>query len=274
MNGAWEARAALMRRRAVVTAAVIVAVLSGVMAGPAAAHVTANPDTADAPEFKVGFALGHGCDGSPTTAVRILVPEGVTDVDPQDGDGWEGEVVEEDGATQVRWSGGSVPDGQTFDLVLRGRFTSEADDVTYFPLVQECEQGEHRWIDIPPTVEEWGTLDEPAPFVRLAYRERGIVEEEPTTGATTDPGAEPTEEATTEPAGEPTTEPAGEATTGPAGEEPTAEATGDDQGSPLTADDGSGPSPVLALVVALLAVAGGVLYAQSRRSRGEDAEFS
>jgi uncharacterized protein YcnI len=173
---------------ALVTAAALLALL----AAPAAAHVTANPNAVDTPEFTVGFRVGHGCDGSPTTAVRILLPPGVADAEPVGADGWEGEVVEEDGSTRIQWTGGSVPGGQEYDFVLSGRFTAEADDLAYFPLVQECAEGEHRWIDIPPSVEEWGSLAEPAPYVRLAYRERGVVEEpEPTVEPTVEPAAEP-----------------------------------------------------------------------------------
>ena len=37
----------------------------------------------------------------------------------------------------------------------------------YFPTVQECQTGVHRWIEIPAAGQQWHDLAEPAPFVRL-----------------------------------------------------------------------------------------------------------
>jgi uncharacterized protein YcnI len=42
-----------------------------------------------------------------------------------------------------------------------------AGQTLYFPVVQECQQGTHRWIEIPAAGQRWNDLREPAPFVKL-----------------------------------------------------------------------------------------------------------
>lgn len=37
----------------------------------------------------------------------------------------------------------------------------------WFPTVQTCEAGELRWVTIPDSVEEWDSVDEPAPYVEV-----------------------------------------------------------------------------------------------------------
>ena len=40
-------------------------------------------------------------------------------------------------------------------------------ETLYFPTVQECEKGVHRWIEIPAAGKSRGDYKEPAPFLRL-----------------------------------------------------------------------------------------------------------
>jgi uncharacterized protein YcnI len=37
----------------------------------------------------------------------------------------------------------------------------------YFPVVQECEKGAHRWIEIPATGKSSSDYPEPAPALKL-----------------------------------------------------------------------------------------------------------
>jgi uncharacterized protein YcnI len=37
----------------------------------------------------------------------------------------------------------------------------------YFPVVQECEKGVHRWIEIPAAGKSSGDYPEPAPALKL-----------------------------------------------------------------------------------------------------------
>jgi periplasmic copper chaperone A len=40
-------------------------------------------------------------------------------------------------------------------------------ETLYFPTVQECERGVHRWIEIPAAGRSRGDYKEPAPFLKL-----------------------------------------------------------------------------------------------------------
>ena len=49
----------------------------------------------------------------------------------------------------MAWRGGSLPDNlyDTFGLLMK--LPDAAGKTLYFPVVQECEKGVHRWIEIP-----------------------------------------------------------------------------------------------------------------------------
>jgi uncharacterized protein YcnI len=152
-------------------------------AATAHAHVTANPNEAPADSyFRAAFRVGHGCAGSPTIAVRVKIPDGVIAAKPQVKPGWAieitlrkldtpidaghgrrvAEVVDE-----IAWRGGPLPDAYFDEFGLSLRLPAGAGRTLYFPIVQECEQGVHRWIEIPASGQKWDDLREPAPFIRL-----------------------------------------------------------------------------------------------------------
>jgi uncharacterized protein YcnI len=161
------------------------ALLVGLAAGNAAAHVTANPNQATADSwFRTALRVSHGCEGTPTVTVRVKMPDGVLSVRPEMKPGWEisithrtldepiegphervTEVVDE-----VAWRGGPLPDAYFDEFGLSMRLPAEQRTL-YFPTVQECEGGVHRWIEIPSGGQEWDDLDEPAPFVTVAPKE-------------------------------------------------------------------------------------------------------
>jgi uncharacterized protein YcnI len=132
-------------------------------AAPAFAHVTANPGEAPAGGYAfLNFRVPHGCDGSPTTKVAIHIPDGVVSVKPQEVAGWtidmakgpitpyesEGTTVSE-GVKDVSWTGGPLPDEHVQQFGLSVKLPDKANETVYFPVVQTCQQGVTRWIDIP-----------------------------------------------------------------------------------------------------------------------------
>jgi uncharacterized protein YcnI len=157
-----------------------------IAAPAAAAHVTANPSTAPGGSVsKIQFQVGHGCEGSPTTTVTVRIPAGVGNVKPEVEPGWSitteegklpepvevfGETVTE-GVTEVTWSGSSLADDQFTDFGISMLLPDKAGETLYFPVVQRCQQGIHRWITIP--VEGQEEPDEPAPGVELTAAEGG-----------------------------------------------------------------------------------------------------
>ena len=131
--------------------------------------------------FVIHFQVNEGCDGSPTDALEVTIPESVGNPIPEAMPGW---VVEtEPAATEgqesgdaeprislVRWTGGPLEDGQFLEFGLRLRFPDEPGAVLEFPVVQRCGELEQAWT---------GTADEefPVPTVVLAERlsERDLI---------------------------------------------------------------------------------------------------
>ena len=56
-----------------------------------------------------------------------------------------------EGVKEVVWSGGKLPDNHYEEFVISTFLTGglKPNTTLYFPVVQECEQGVSRWIDIP-----------------------------------------------------------------------------------------------------------------------------
>ena len=56
-----------------------------------------------------------------------------------------------EGVKEVVWSGGRLPDDNYDEFVISTFLTGSLKPNTtlYFPVVQECEQGVSRWIEIP-----------------------------------------------------------------------------------------------------------------------------
>jgi uncharacterized protein YcnI len=71
-----------------------------------------------------------------------------------------------EGVKAVTWSGGKLPDAYYDEFVLSAFIAGELSPghMLYFPVVQQCEQGEHRWIEIPASDKP---AQEPAPGVML-----------------------------------------------------------------------------------------------------------
>jgi uncharacterized protein YcnI len=156
---------------------------------PAAAHVGLSVEEAHkGATFTLGFGIGHGCEGNPTTTVRLQVPEGVISVQPYAKPGWEievvsgaygatqmrGEIPVSEGVVQINWTGGSLDNALYDEFVIRARIADNIADETmiWFPVVQECAAGGvHRWIAIP--VEGQAEPDEPAPGLLVLPAEPG-----------------------------------------------------------------------------------------------------
>jgi periplasmic copper chaperone A len=95
----------------------------------------------------------------------VRVPDGFIEVKPMPKPGWKLDVVRgkyqkpmsvrgtkvTEGVTEVDWSGGNLPDAYYDEFVLTGYIGDEAQagETMYFRVVQECEKGINRWIEIP-----------------------------------------------------------------------------------------------------------------------------
>lgn len=152
-----------------------------VIATAAQAHVTLeNQQATIGSTYKATFRVPHGCDGSATVAIRVQIPAGVASVKPMPKPGWTVETIidkdqkisnghgEAPVVKEVRWSGGKLLDAHYDEFVLRAGLTDALKPGTlYFPLVQECEKGVERWIEIPAEGKSAGDYKKPAPGLKL-----------------------------------------------------------------------------------------------------------
>jgi periplasmic copper chaperone A len=171
----------------------------------ALAHVGIETDADPDPGriVPVSFVFDHGCNGEPTTEFRVLLPDGITDVDvdPVAEGGWEARVA--DGV--LTWSGGEpVPDHQLHAFSAEIALPNQPGETLYFPTIQRCGDAESAWIQVPGEGEEPGDLDAPAPSLTLTDRP---APEEPAThdleDETPPPPADEDEEPTMEPVATP-----------------------------------------------------------------------
>ena len=84
--------------------------------------------------YKAVMRVPHGCEGSPTTMIRVRIPEGVLDVKPMPKAGWKLDVVTgkypkpysqrgakvSEGVTEISWSGGNLPNTFYDEFVFIG----------------------------------------------------------------------------------------------------------------------------------------------------------
>lgn len=171
-----------LSRRAALAAALFCLAAQG-----ASAHVTLETDKAAADStYKAVLRVGHGCEGKPTTAIRVRIPEGVIAVKPMPKPGWRLATVTgkyartydyfgtpmAEGVTEVAWTGGDLPDAWYDEFVFRGRLAGLAPGaVVYFPVVQECTEGAvHRWIEIPAAGRSADDYEEPAPGLTITEK--------------------------------------------------------------------------------------------------------
>lgn len=150
-------------------------------ASPASAHVTVTPDTTAAGQYAVlTFSVGHGCEGSPTTAITISIPEGINAVTPTRNPSYTVEkeieqlnppVVDAHGnelaervSTVVYTAKTPLPDGYRDAFELQVQIPEDAAGETLaFPTIQTCQQGETAWTEIPAEGQTEDDLESPAP---------------------------------------------------------------------------------------------------------------
>jgi uncharacterized protein YcnI len=146
------------------------------------AHVTLEQQQASVgTPYKIVLRVPHGCGDSATIRLNVQIPEGVIAIKPMVKAGWQIATTRgpyskaysffhgakfTEGVKEVIWSGGKLPDAFYDEFVLSAFIAGELSpgQILYFPVVQQCEQGEHLWVEIPPD----GTpAHEPAPGVTL-----------------------------------------------------------------------------------------------------------
>jgi uncharacterized protein YcnI len=169
-----------MLRKIIATAALLSAANTAALA-----HVTLETREASVGAgYKAIFRVPHGCKGSATVKLRVQIPAGVIAVKPMPKPGWSVETVKgkydkaysyyhgatlSEGVKEVAWSGGKLLDEHYDEFVLQAFLTTDLkpETILYFPVVQECEQGVERWIEIPEAGKTADDYEKPAPGVKL-----------------------------------------------------------------------------------------------------------
>ena len=169
-----------MFRKFVIAAAIAISGATG-----AFAHITLEAQEAKVGStYKAVLRVPHGCEGAATIALRVRVPDGMIAVKPMPKPGWKIETVSgkypqayshfrnaklTEGVTEISFTGGNLPDAFYDEFVFTGFLAGdlEAGKLLYFPVVQECEKGVHRWIEIPAAGKPASEYPEPAPALKL-----------------------------------------------------------------------------------------------------------
>jgi uncharacterized protein YcnI len=162
----------------------MLSILVAFIASPALAHITLERQEANVGgSYKAVFRVPHGCGASPTLKIRVRIPDGVIAVKPMPKPGWQLETVKgkyeksytmfhdvtvTEGVKEVSWTG-RLSDDNYDEMVMQVYLTDDLQPgrTLYFPVVQECETGVRRWIEIPPDGAVPAHLKEPAPGVKL-----------------------------------------------------------------------------------------------------------
>jgi uncharacterized protein YcnI len=116
--------------------------------------------------YRATLRVGHGCDGSPVTALRVSIPAGFQGAKPMPKPGWvlaiktakldkpydnHGKQVTDD-VSEITWTAATkdsaLPDAHYDEFVLRGGLPAQAGPM-WFKVLQTCEKGSIDWVEVP-----------------------------------------------------------------------------------------------------------------------------
>lgn len=155
----------------------------------AIAHVNVTPtSTAAGSTSQLTFGVGHGCDGSPTTALTFTIPEDFVSVTPNVNPNWTVEKVMVDLAEPITDAHGNslvqrvgqvvytaktpLADGYRDTVTLQVTLPDDADGSEIaFPVLQSCEVGETDWSELAEDGQDPHELEHPAPTVAVTAAE-------------------------------------------------------------------------------------------------------
>lgn len=180
-----------LRRPAVLGAVAIGAGALLAVAAPlaASAHVSVTPTSTAAGSYTVlSFAVGHGCDGSPTTSLSFEIPESINAVTPTINPNWDvtktmaplakpitdshGEQLAERVGAVVYTAKTPLADGYRDTVSFQVQLPADAEGKTLvFPVTQTCEVGQTNWTDVAKDGQDEEDLEAPAPTVLVTAAE-------------------------------------------------------------------------------------------------------
>lgn len=109
------------------------------------AHIGLEQTSATAGAYqKLTFKVGHGCEGSATNAITVLLPEAVTGAKPMPKSGW----TITSAVREVSWKGGPLADAQYDEFSMQVKLPDAAGKY-YFKVTQVCDKGRAEWSELP-----------------------------------------------------------------------------------------------------------------------------
>ncbi len=135
--------------------------------GSANAHVVLQEQAAPAASiYKAVFKVGHGCAGSPTRQLAVLIPPGLTAVKPMPKAGWSLEMAPQ----RISWTAKTPADmlahAHYDEFTLAARLPDQT-GALYWPVEQVCEAGRNDWTQIPAVGQSLKDLKSPAALLTV-----------------------------------------------------------------------------------------------------------
>ncbi len=148
-------------------------------------HVTlAEPAALANTAYKAALQVGHGCDGSPTTAITVQLPAGFRGAKPMVHAGWvaatreeklaapyprHGKTVTHD-VVEVTWTASAkgywLADAHFDEFTVRGTL-ADTPGPMWFKVLQTCETGRNGWMEIPASGISTHGLKTPAALLEV-----------------------------------------------------------------------------------------------------------
>lgn len=154
--------------------ALVAALTAGlVLAAPAAAqaHVGVSPDAIEPGGSAVlTFSFTHGCEDSPTTALRITMPDGLASVSPTVDSTWDIAVERADNglvSAVIYTAASPIATDLRGAASMAVRLGEDAPESLVFPVEQKCASGVNEWVEIAEDGADPHDLGSPAPVVTI-----------------------------------------------------------------------------------------------------------
>ena len=158
-------------------------------AGSACAHAVLDRSlVAPGQTVPLVIAIEHGCNGSPTNSVRVVIPDGMLVVKAGQAQGfrvetrsgpferaWRGpQTSVSEGVKEIIWSGGSLADKTRGEFPVEIHISADlpTNGILPLPIIQSCQNGENAWTEQAATADARALLKAPAPVLALVKNEQ------------------------------------------------------------------------------------------------------
>jgi len=129
-----------------------------------------DPAAAAGAGYRATLRVGHGCEGAPTTEIRVTIPAGFNGAQPMPKPGWTLSTQHTEGVLEIRWRANgpenALPDAFYDEFVFRGTTPAKPGPL-WFKVVQTCERGSNAWVEVPAAGTSTKGLKAPAALLEV-----------------------------------------------------------------------------------------------------------